>query len=281
MEPFLLFLEVMQTIESGSARGSSWTSRVEARMSQPATTVRPEASLREIERHFVEKRISGVPVVYDDQRLVGVVTTSDLLALPNPIAIDRVASDVMSPAVVIAHPEEKLDEALWRMVAGRVHRVVVIDRTEHVLGVLSPSDAMRDLKARRIDVPIERIMSAPVEVVSVSASIDTAIRQLSSANVHGLVVVDGTTPVGVFTHHEALACLRPSASPGRRTVEDAMSYEMLCLDVATPVARAAAYLDAMRVRRLVVVRDRQLVGVVSALELAGVLAHVRAPVEES
>jgi hypothetical protein len=54
-----------------------------------------------------------------------------------------------------------------------------------------------------------------------------------------------------------------------------MSYEMLCLDASTPAGRAAAYLDAMRVRRLVVLRERQLVGVVGALELAGVLAHAR------
>jgi predicted transcriptional regulator len=54
-------------------------------MTRPAITVQPEAPLREIERHFVEKRITGVPVVYDDQRLVGIVTTSDLLARPSPL----------------------------------------------------------------------------------------------------------------------------------------------------------------------------------------------------
>lgn len=46
-----------------------------------------------------------------------------------------------------------------------------------------------------------------------------------------------------------------------------MSYETICLEDDTPVHRAAAYATAMNVRRLLIVRDRHLVGIVSALDL--------------
>jgi CBS domain-containing protein len=87
------------------------------------------------------------------------------------------------------------------------------------------------------------------------------------------VVLDGTRPVGLFTHSEALALRKMPAALRRRPVEEAMSYETVCLDETTPLHRAAGYMAAMRVRRLLVVRSQRLVGVVSALDMVGVLAQ--------
>ena len=51
-----------------------------------------------------------------------------------------------------------------------------------------------------------------------------------------------------------------------------MSQETICLDVETPIYRAAGYGISMNVRRLLVVQGRRLVGIVSALDLVGALA---------
>ena len=100
-------------------------------------------------------------------------------------------------------------------------------------------------------------------------------QRLAQANVHGIVVVDGTSPVGVFTHAEALSARKLPPALRESPVEDVMSYETICLDVATPLHRAAAYMVAMNVRRILVVEHRRLVGIVSCLDLVDVLA--RAP----
>jgi CBS domain-containing protein len=58
-------------------------------------------------------------------------------------------------------------------------------------------------------------------------------------------------------------------------IEDVMSYETICLDVSSPIHRAASYMVSMNVRRILVVEHRRLVGIVSCLDLVDVLA--RAP----
>jgi hypothetical protein len=58
----------------------------------------------------------------------------------------------------------------------------------------------------------------------------------------------------------------------RRPVEDAMSYETICLDVATPIYRAAASAISTNVRRLLI-EHRRLVGIVSCLDLVDVPAR--------
>lgn len=210
--------------------------------------------------------ISAVPVV-EKGDLVGIVSTTDILRAP-PIARIR---EVMTSPVVTVSVDESIASAARRLAKARVHRVVAIEGSR-VAGVLSARDVLGELKSRRLDGPVSSAMTSPAATIDVGESIESATLALANANVHGLVVVDGEVPVGVFTHAEALAARRLPAALRDRPVEDVMSYETICLDVSTPLFRAAAYCIAMNVRRILVVEHRRLAGVVSCLDLVSLLA---------
>lgn len=53
-------------------------------MSSPAITVRPDTSIREVARLLREESISGVPVVDNSGKLVGIITEIDLIARHAP-----------------------------------------------------------------------------------------------------------------------------------------------------------------------------------------------------
>lgn len=245
--------------------------RVHECMSTPPLTESPEASLVALAAVLRLRQISAAPIVDGSGDLVGIVSTTDILRAP-PSAR---AKDIMTAPVVTVSTDDPLDDAARRLVAARVHRVVALDARGRVAGVLSARDVLERVKDRKRAEPLSAIMTTPVETIDVGAPIEDAIHQLTSANVRGLVVVDSGSPVGVFTHTEALAARRLPPALRAGTVEDVMSYETICLDVATPIHRAAAYAVAMNVRRLLVVEHRRLVGIVSCLDLADVLA--RAP----
>ena len=48
-------------------------------MAFPVITIRPNASIEEVARTFVQRRISGAPVVDGDGKLVGVISEGDLM----------------------------------------------------------------------------------------------------------------------------------------------------------------------------------------------------------
>ena len=48
-------------------------------MTKKVLTVRPETTVREVAEILVNHKISGVPVVEDDGRLVGIVSEGDLV----------------------------------------------------------------------------------------------------------------------------------------------------------------------------------------------------------
>jgi acetoin utilization protein AcuB len=55
--------------------------KVETIMTRNPTTISPDATLGEAARTMLEHRISGIPVVDADQRVIGIITESDIFSM--------------------------------------------------------------------------------------------------------------------------------------------------------------------------------------------------------
>lgn len=258
-----------------------WATPVRDYASKSLISVRPETPLPEVHCLLLQRDISGVPVVDALGELKGIVTTTDLLRearieLSTPGARARVtpppraARDLMRRDVVTVDEDASLRDAALKMTTHRLHRVVVT-RDRAPVGVLSTKDAMRAVLDRHVDTPLEHVMSAPVETIDAGDPIRTAIERLDDANVRGLVVVDGSWPIGVFTHTEAIQARALPPLLLDSPVERAMSYETICLDINAPLYRVAGYATQMRVRRILAVYKRELRGIVTGFDLVRVM----------
>ncbi len=240
-------------------------------MTSPAVALPSSASTRDALSLIERSKISALPVV-DEGKLVGIVSTTDLvrdLALA-PASEVRTLSTVMKTEVVTVGPDDAVELAARRMLDARVHRVVVVEGPT-VIGVLSTRDLLATVVAKKSTAPLSALMTSDVVTIEIDAPLDRALEALVAAKVHGLVVVDGEHPLGVFTHAEALASRALPAALRSRPVEEVMSYETICHDLGTPAYRAAAQCIQMNVRRILVVDHRRLVGVLSVLDLLRVL----------
>jgi len=156
-------------------------------------TVSPETTLKEVADLMVEHRISGLPVVDAEGRVVGVVSEADILtgetggsgsegmlararALGRPatVAIPRSAGDAMSSPAVTIGPDDTMMHAAGRIVDRGVNRLPVVDEEGRLLGVISRADVVRaftrsdDEIAREVRADIERILGLGPESVRVS-----------------------------------------------------------------------------------------------------------------
>jgi CBS domain-containing protein len=236
-------------------------------MSAPVVTEKPDVVVPDLVQLLEDRAISAVPIV-DGTRLVGIVSTTDLVQdeAKGPGG-RRVARDLMRAPVIVIGPDATIDEAAHRMVEHRVHRLVV-EEGDRVVGIISARDLLEDVKRAKITMPIAELMTSDLVTVDIGDPIEEALAKLAVARVHGIVVLDGTRPVGVFTHTEALYARKlPRELRLKDPVEEIMSYETICLDTTTPVFRAAAHAIAMNVRRILVVDKHHLAGVLSCLDL--------------
>jgi CBS domain-containing protein len=137
-------------------------------MTAPVATVRRDTPIGAAIAKMTEGRISGLPVVDAEDRLVGILTEGDLLRRyelgtapnrpgwlnflrgPGLAAADYVRTrtmhveDVMTPAPVVVAPDVTLERIVATMERGRIKRVPVV-RDGKLVGIVSRGDLIRAL----------------------------------------------------------------------------------------------------------------------------------------
>jgi len=140
--------------------------KVEDVMTRSVVTVHEDAPFHEIVEKLLAHDISGMPVVDDHGRVIGVVSESDLLAKEafprghgrSPLAklfvgtaedevqrdkaLGLTASEIMTSRVVKTDPDEGLPAAARRMLEEGVKRMPVI-RSGRLLGIITRHDVLR------------------------------------------------------------------------------------------------------------------------------------------
>lgn len=104
-----------------------------------------ETTVVDATRALIERRLHGAAVTDPDGKAIGVVSMTDLarVLLEGRVALH--VRDVASRPAITVSPGEGAYEAIRRMVRAGVHRVVVTDADDKLLGVLSPMDVLRGI----------------------------------------------------------------------------------------------------------------------------------------
>ncbi|MFI8521202.1 CBS domain-containing protein [Streptomyces sp. NPDC085481] len=97
----------------------------------------PATPFKEVAKLLAERDISGVPVVDEDDHVVGVVSESDLLARHEPTV-----RDLMTTPAVTVHAEETVADAARLMVRRGVERLPVVDEEERLVGIVTRRDLL-------------------------------------------------------------------------------------------------------------------------------------------
>jgi CBS domain-containing protein len=242
-------------------------------MTSPVETIRIGESLVTANSLFSEQGVSALAVINDAGELKGVVSRTDILhgavygsgetfRVPN-----RPVEEIMQSPALQVSPEAPLSEAAQLMLKNQVHRVFVTTDGKPE-GVLSTRDLMRAVREKRIKVPISEIASGSVVKVKADDPIALAVDRLELSNKHGLVVVEGDFPVGIFDQACALESRR---LPPGTAVEHAMNVRILILPQGIAMGRAAEQAIGMNVRRILIENDRGVMGIVGGLDFARVM----------
>ncbi len=142
-------------------------------MVSPVITVGRTATVREVAKILLEKRISAVPVIDHAGKVIGIVTEGDLLrraevgterpyswwahflAGDATIAADYVKShavrieDVMTADVVTATPETPLHEIATLLEERRIKRVPIVNNAGNLVGIVSRANLIQVVASSR------------------------------------------------------------------------------------------------------------------------------------
>jgi Zn-dependent protease/CBS domain-containing protein len=114
-------------------------------------TVEPTESLAEVLDRMFRERHTGYPVL-DSGRLVGIVTLEDVRDVDPEARQATTAGDVMSSDLESVQPETEAVEAMQRLGSGDIGRLLVVDESGSLAGIVTRSDlvtAMNVMRERR------------------------------------------------------------------------------------------------------------------------------------
>jgi CBS domain-containing protein len=139
---------------------------------QPVTTS-PSASVEAAVKTMEEHQISGLPVVDEGNRVVGILSEGDLLIRESPMkqplymtllgsiiyfesptqfhqhikkSLGMLVQDVMTGKPITIHPEASLSDAAEVMLEKKVNRLPVVDAEQKLVGILTRHDLVSALK---------------------------------------------------------------------------------------------------------------------------------------
>ena len=119
-------------------------------------TVHPDDTLADVVEVLADAYIAGVPVVDRHGRILGVVSTTDVLEAQTEELIrggtpweDQIVEDVMTRPALTISGDAEVREAAQRMLYKEVHRLFV-ERDGVLAGVISQTDIVRAFAAHRL-----------------------------------------------------------------------------------------------------------------------------------
>lgn len=201
--------------------------KVKSYMTRDVATVTPDDSVREVaERIANTDGHSGFPVC-DGRRVEGFVSARDLLLADD----DEPVFMVMSPELIVAHPDMKMTDAARVILRSGIRKLPVVDDAGKLVGIISNTDVVRSqieratpekvgklrrtleqihdvsLAEERRDVDIGQLI--PTQGKVYADELEGRVYELKQGLAEPLVVIDlGDRMLLADGHHRALAADR-------------------------------------------------------------------------
>ncbi len=121
--------------------------RSESGMITDPVTVGPEATLAELDALCARYRVSGLPVVDEDNRLLGIITNRDMRFVNASDYGSRLVKDQMTPMPLITAPEGVSNaEASELLARHRVEKLPLVDTDGRLTGLITVKDFVKTEK---------------------------------------------------------------------------------------------------------------------------------------
>jgi len=115
---------------------------------------------------------------------------------------------------------------------------------------------------------IKDVMNRNVIVAKPHTTLREAAKVMSDLNIGSLVVMENEKIVGIVTSTDALRAVAEGADPDRTTLADIMSKDVITIEEDRDVEEAVELMVKNKIKRLPVVREGKLVGIITVSDIA-------------
>lgn len=237
-------------------------------MSHDVATITPKSSLDEAARIMGEKHIGSL-IVVEYQTPVGIVTERDLLSKVLSLGLflrDEKVEDVMSYPLAGVSFTAKIKEVA-QLMTNRKGRLAVFDAGT-LVGIITASDLIKSLPdVPETEVKVEDFMTKDVVTEDEETPVINIAIIMGSRRIGSVIITRKGEPFGLFTERDLLTNFLAKGKALFTEVGPECSQPLIVIPADTSAHRAAATMALKHIRRLPIVKDEKLVGIVTARDL--------------
>jgi CBS domain-containing protein len=237
-------------------------------MSADVVTITPEASLDDAARMMGARHIGSL-IVVKYRTPVGIVTERDLLSKVLALGLflkDEKVEDVMSYPLSGVSLTAKIKEVAKLMISKK-SRLAVFD-TGSLVGIVTASDLIKSLPdVPETEVKVDEFMTKQVVKTDEDTSVFDIAKIMGKERIGSVIITHKGEPFGIFTERDLLTNFLAKGKALFTEAGPECSQPLTVIPVGTSVHRAAATMALKHIRRLPVVRDQKLVGIITARDL--------------
>ena len=197
-------------------------------MSRGVVTLSNKASIGETIEVMSSNHVGAIPLVDNDNKLVGIVTERDIVLSLSGVISKETVQDYMSHKVFTTTPGTPLESACKIMVRNGLRRIPIIGgeadiskASKKLLGILTSTDVIRFLNAKELfdklnsnlatDVlktQISDIMAKEPITVSQDMGIGDLCTLFAEKNIGGVPVIKDDEVIGIITERDILRAVK-------------------------------------------------------------------------
>ena len=117
-------------------------------------------------------------------------------------------------------------------------------------------------------IKVKDLMTENVVTIDANKTVFEAATVMSKNNVGDLIIMENDSPVGIVTERDFVRRVLAEGKSTNLRISEIMSTPLRVIDPEAPIKEAARIMISRRIRRLPVIKDNKLVGIVTTTDYA-------------
>ena len=173
-------------------------------------------SINEAVKVMIENEIGSIPVLSDDDKIVGIITERDFALSMAGLLTDEIVQDVMIKDVITTTPGTPIESSTKIMVRNNLRRIPVVSG-DKLVGIITSTDILKFLGDKEmfanmtsnsgldvLNMKISEIMQPNLSIIEPLTRLGDLCDLFKEKNIGGAPVVKDDKLVGIITERDIL-----------------------------------------------------------------------------
>jgi diguanylate cyclase (GGDEF)-like protein len=204
----------------------------------------------------------GVVVVLDGKKPLGILTERDIIQIMyRGCSMDDRVDKYIKKALITSRGDRTLAYALDLTLENNIRRVIVTDKSDNFLGIVTQQDLLRYFEEDfyRLTIKVKHIIRKTGYLISVSPdnTLNSVLKIIAENSISAVAVIKKKKAVGVITEKDILKLSTKKVSLENK-VGDYMSSPVVTVQLDTALVDVVEMMNSKNIRRVVVVNNEGL-----------------------